>query len=136
MAQSSIPSTRQRVYKDFSLGLTKNPVTNDIVFVTGPDAVKRAIKTLLLTEPGEVPFLPNFGCRLTALMFEPIDAITTAQITNEIQTTIEAYEPRAKIESLVVTPKVDESAYQVDLTISLINLLEPITLTVFLSRLR
>jgi phage baseplate assembly protein W len=34
--------------------------------------------TFLLTNVGEVPFLPNFGSRLDTLLFEPIDPMTTA----------------------------------------------------------
>jgi phage baseplate assembly protein W len=98
--------------------------------------VKRSIRNLLLTRAGEVPFLPTFGCRLAALLFEPIDAITSAQIEIEIRGTIDAFEPRVQIQSLVITPTDDELRYQIDLTLVLINLPEPLTLTLFLTRLR
>ena len=136
MADITIEGTQAREYKDLSLTFARNPVTNDVVSVTGADAVKRSIKTLLLTMTGEVPFFPNFGSRLQRLLFEPADAITTALIESEIRATITGYEPRATIQSLTVTPTDDELKYQIDLTLQLVNLLEPITLTLFLNRIR
>lgn len=136
MAQIDLPFAVNRQYKDLSLSFTKNPVTSDVVTVTGADAVKRAIRNILATRPGEVPFMPNFGTRLDALLFEPIDPITTAQIELEIRGSIKAFEPRARIITLQVTPTVGELQYQVDLTIQIINLPEPVTLTVFITRLR
>jgi phage baseplate assembly protein W len=136
MAGIDVVTSRSRQYKDLSLTMGLNPVTNDVIALTGADAVRRSIRNLLSIMPGEVPFLPNFGCSLRALLFEPIDAITTAQIEQEIRATIDAYEPRVTIHTLVVTPSVDELKYQVDVTFLLVNLPEPITLTLFLTRLR
>ena len=126
---------RSRQYKDLSLAFTKNPVTNDVVAVEGEDAVKRAIKNLLFTVAGEVPFFPDFGSTLQRLLFEPIDPITTALINSEIRATIGGFEPRASIASLDVTPTEDENRYQIDLVLQLVNLPQPITLSLFLTRL-
>jgi phage baseplate assembly protein W len=136
MAEISLPGSQQRQYKDLSLAFGRNPVTNDVIAVTGDEAVKRSIKNLLLTRAGEVPFFPDFGSRLQSLLFEPIDPITTARIVSEISGTINAYEPRVQILSLVCTATPDEHQYQVDLVLQIINLASPVTLTLFLQRLR
>jgi len=136
MAEIDIFTTRNRQFKDLSLTFALNPVTNDVVAVTGADAVKRSVRNILLTRRGEVPFLPNYGSRLDALLFEPIDPITTAFIDAEIRGAISAFEPRVKITYLTITPTPDENKYQIDLTMALVNQPEPITLTVFLTRLR
>ena len=107
---------RVRVYKDFALSFGLNPVTNDVLSVTGAQAVIRAIKNLLLTNKGEVPFFPNFGTGLRRLLFEPIDPITTSLIETEIEATLNAFEPRAKILALVVTPNEDSNTYGISLT--------------------
>lgn len=134
MAEILFPRVRE--YKDISLSFTRNPVTDDIVSIRGEDAVRRSIKNLLSIFAGEVPFFPNLGTRLHGLLFEPIDPVTTALLESEIRDTIDAFEPRAKVETLVVTPSEDEHKYQIDVTFSLLNLTEPVTLTLFLSRLR
>lgn len=127
---------RAREYKDLSLTFTRNPVTHDVVTVTGEDAVKRSIKNLLMTVAGEVPFFPEFGSTLNRLLFEPIDPITTALLNSEIRATIGGFEPRVNIISLDITPTDDENRYQIDLVLHLVNLPQPITLSLFLSRLR
>jgi phage baseplate assembly protein W len=136
MAQIDISSSRKREYRDLSLYFTKNPVTNDVAVVSGADAVKRAIRTLLLTNEGEVPFLPGFGSRLNTLLFEPIHPMTTAAIEADIRATLDAFEPRAKILTLTVTPTPDENRYDITVVMSLRNIPDPITLTLFLNRLR
>lgn len=136
MAEIDISGTRNRTYKDLSLSMGLNPVTNDVVSVSGVEAVKRAIKNLLSIQCGEVPFFPNLGSRLNELLFEPIDPITTIRIDSEIRATIGGFEPRAQVVALDITPTDDQHKYQVDLTIQLVNLAEPITLTLFLNRLR
>lgn len=128
--------TTRRDYKDVSLTFARNPVTSDVVTVTGEDAVKRALKLILMTRVGETPFYPNFGSRLTQLLFEPIDPITTVLVQHEIEDVITAFEPRVSIIDVIVTPDTDSLGYNVDLTFSLVNMVEPITLTLYLSRLR
>jgi len=136
MSEINVTTTRPTVYKDLSLSLGMHPITNDVVTVTGEEAVKRAVKNLLMIQCGEVPFLPNLGTRLNGLLFEPIDPITTALLKSEIRATIEAFEPRVNIVQLVITPSEDEHQYEVNITFEVVNLPEPVTLTVFLTRLR
>lgn len=127
---------RVREYKDFSLTMGMNPVTNDIVAVTGEEAVKRSIKNLLYTVAGEVPFFPNFGSTIHRLLFEPIDPITITNLDSSIRACIEAFEPRVRIVDLIITPDEEELRYKIDITLRLVNLLEPITVSLFLKRLR
>jgi phage baseplate assembly protein W len=127
---------RVREYKDMSLTMARNPVTSDIVSVTGTEAVKRSLKNLINTVAGEVPFFPNFGSTVHELLFEPMDPITVTSLESSIRSTIEAYEPRVELVSVVVTPDEDNLQYQVDITIRLVNMLTPITVSLFLKRLR
>ena len=136
MAEISLISSQRREYKDLSLAMGKNPVTNDVIAVTADEAVKRSIRNLLLTRAGEVPFFPEFGSRLHALLFEPIDPITSARLESEIRDTIDAFEPRVRILRLTIIPSPDEHLYKIDLVLQIVNLATPVTLTLFLSRLR
>ena len=136
MPEISATLSTRRDYKDVSLTFAKNPVTHDVVTVTNEDAVKRSLKLLLMTRTGEAPFFPNYGSRLHLLLFEPVDTITSVLIQHEVRDTVSAFEPRVKIENLSVTPTSDELGYDVTMTFSLLNRVEPITLTLYLSRLR
>ena len=128
--------TKTRPYKDVSLTFARNVVTSDVVAVTDAAAVKRSLKLLLMSRTGETPFFPEFGSRIYRLLFEPIDPITTRLLQNEIQSTIDAYEPRVNIRQLTVTPSSDELGYDVDCLFNIVNQTAPVTLTLYLSRLR
>ena len=128
--------TKPRPYKDVSLTFARNVVTSDVVTVSGEDAVKRSIKLLLMSRAGETPFFPEFGSRIFALLFEPIDPITTVLLQHEMRATIAAYEPRVNIRQLTVTPSSDELGYDIDCLFTIVNQVAPVTLTLYLSRLR
>ena len=128
--------TKTRPYNDVSLTFARNVVTSDVVTVSGEDAVKRALKLLIMSRAGETPFFPEFGSRIFRLLFEPIDPITTVLLQHEIQATIDAYEPRVNIRQLTVTPSSDEQGYDVDCLFNIVNQTAPVTLILYLSRLR
>ena len=132
---STIFSTT-RPYKDVSLTFARNVVTSDVVSVSGEDAVKRALKLLIMSRAGETPFFPEFGSRIFTLLFEPIDTITSVLLQHEIQATIAAYEPRVNIRQLTVTPSSDEQGYDIECFFNIVNQVAPVTLTLYLSRLR
>jgi phage baseplate assembly protein W len=136
MPELSTTYSVPRQYKDLSLTMARNPVTNDVVAVTGAEAVKRSLRFLLLSDAGETPFFPEFGTRLRRLLFEPIDPITTVLLQREIEATIKAYEPRVNIQQLTVAASEDEHSYYVNLLFSLVNQTTPVTFTIYLSRLR
>lgn len=127
---------RVREYKDMSLTMAKNPVTGDIVSVSGTEAVKRSLKNLINTVAGEVPFFPNFGSTVHELLFEPMDPITVTSLDSSIRATIQAYEPRVEIVALDIIPDENNLRYQVDITIRLVNMLTPVTVSLYLKRLR
>ena len=136
MPEISTIFTKTRPYKDVSLTFARNVVTSDVVTVSGEDAVKRSIKLLIMSRTGETPFFPEFGSLIFPLLFEPIDPITTVLLQLEMRATIAAYEPRVNIRQLTVTPSSDELGYDIDCLFTIVNQVAPVTLTLYLSRLR
>ena len=136
MPEISSIFTKTRSYKDVSLTFARNVVTSDVVTVSGEDAVKRSIKLLIMSRAGETPFFPEFGSLIFPLLFEPIDPITTVLLQHEMRATIDAYEPRVNIRQLTVTPSSDEQGYDIDCLFTIVNQVSPVTLTLYLSRLR
>jgi|TARA_B100000085_G_C18470863_1_gene483006 phage baseplate assembly protein W len=96
--------TKSRSFKDVSIGFMRNPFTDDISSVSNENSIKQAVKNLILTVPGEKPFQPLVGSRVTSLLFEPLDGFTADAIQDEIINTINQYEPRVKLTDVVVTP--------------------------------
>lgn len=136
MPEISTSYSTRRQYKDVSLTFGRNVVTSDVVTVTDADAIKRSLKLLLLSRTGETPFFPEFGSSIAAMLFEPIDPITTLLLQHEIQATITAYEPRIRIQELSLVPSADEQGFTLNCLFTIVNQLAPVTLTLYLSRLR
>ena len=50
-----------------------NPNTEDFSIVKNENAIKQAMKNLLLTQFGERPFQPKTGSRVKSMLFENFD---------------------------------------------------------------
>ena len=81
-------------FKDVSISLGMNPVTEDVLVTTDEAAVKRALYNIIMTRKGERFFKPDLGSNIANLLFEPLDAATASLIKEEIEYVIIKYEPR------------------------------------------
>lgn len=126
----------KREYKDIALVFDRHPITNDITSLTNADAIKYALRHILFTQVGEVPFFPEWGSRLRRLLFEPADNTTAILIQNEIKISIEAFEPRIIINSISLTLSDDELQYNVAMVYTLRDATQPVTISFALLRLR
>jgi phage baseplate assembly protein W len=129
-------TTQTRIYSDFFTNFDVHPDNRDLVIKKNEEAVKTAIRNLILTNKYERPFQPNFGSNIKKFLFDPINQITQQNIKDEIAHTIETYEPRANLIEVRVTPYLDDNAYRVTIVFSIININTPITLNTFLYRIR
>ena len=102
----------EKIYSDFDFTFTNN-VSTGISKIINADSVNQSIKNILMTNKGEIPFNPMFGSKLNHLLFEPINAVTTALIKDEILTALNNFEPRIKIEEIKVEELYDEKAYKI-----------------------
>jgi phage baseplate assembly protein W len=129
-------SLEVREYKDLNLNFQAHPVTKDVVKRTGNSAIIGAIRNLLLTNRFEKPFQPNFGSRVRGLLFEEVSFIVANIIKTEIENTITNFEPRVTIDSLTVQAQPDENRYAVYLSFYTNNLEAPVTINLFLEKVR
>lgn len=125
-----------RKYTDFDLNFGIHPVTKDILKKKDENSIAQSIKTLLLTSHYERPFNPDLGSNLKRFLFEPIDDVTTTLIRDSIFETLKNYEPRITIEEIIATPNFDLDQYDVTITFFIKNVLDPITISFFLERIR
>ena len=98
-------------FKDVSATFKINPMNFDLISISNETAIARAIRNLIFTVPGEKPFEPNIGSRVTALLFENLDVLTASTIQSEIESTIINYEPRVELVQVRVTPDYDNNAF-------------------------
>ena len=78
-------------FKDVSISLGMNPVTEDVLVTTDEAAVKRALYNIIMTRKGERFFKPDLGSNIANLLFEPLDAATASLIKEEIEYVIIKY---------------------------------------------
>lgn len=129
-------SNTSRLYKDLDLNFGINPVTKDVDKKLGDRAIITAVKNLILLNYFEKPFNPSIGSNVRRLLFEPMDAGTGSLLQKEITLTINNYEPRVKLRNVYVQADEDNQGYNVTIEFFLINRIEPVTINLFLERLR
>jgi phage baseplate assembly protein W len=81
-------------YSDLDIMFTSHPVTNDITVKKDTDAIKRAVRNILLTNHYERPFRPNFGGNLRGQLFELDTVGAGRRIKNRLEKVLKIYEPR------------------------------------------
>ena len=97
-AQSVNNSSRSTyLYKDLNLFFTPNPVTSDVSTVTDVQNIKRAVKHLVLLNPGEKPFHPEIGTGIRDALFENFTPPLREALRLRIEDVIDTYEPRVTV---------------------------------------
>jgi phage baseplate assembly protein W len=128
--------TLTKRYSDIDFTFTRIPGRNDIALSYDEMAVIRSVRNLLLTKNYERPFQPSIGSGIEMMLFEPIDFLTAQSLRNEIQSAIENFEPRVRIDSILVTADPDNNSYDVNLRFFIGNNVEPTAINLILERTR
>lgn len=133
-----VQTTRRKDWADLDLDFIAHPATGDIVKKTGPDAVKRSIRNLVLTNFYERKFNHSIGSNAQKLLFENFNPLTAGFIQDAIFEVIRNFEPRAKVkkEDIVVEADIDNNGYTATIAFMMVNSLQPVTFSLFLERLR
>ena len=129
-------STANRVWTDLDLDFTKHPITDDISKKRGVEAIKRSVRNLLLTNKYERPFNPDLGSGIMGLLFELVSPTTANVLELAIKEVLENYEPRIIIDNIKIQGDIDRNGYHITLEFTPINTLQPVTIELFLERLR
>lgn len=124
------------IYSDIDIGFVEHPVKNELLVKTDADAIKSAVRNLLLTNFYERPFRPDIGCGIRGLLFEPVDDITASALRDAIRVTITNSEPRVNLIRVDVVPSPDKYFYEVTVLFSLLNSSNAISLPLVLRRIR
>ena len=109
-AQSVNNSPRDNfLYKDISLYFTRNPVTSDVSTVTDIQDIKRAVRHIVLLNPGEKPFHPEIGTGVRAALFQNFTAPIKALLSSRIQEQLQKYEPRVEVTNVSFNDNIDNN---------------------------
>ena len=125
-----------KAYSDLNLNFNKNPATKDVAKLKDVEAVKRAVRNLILTNRFERPFHPEIGSDIRSLLFENMTPVVEVLLKDRIKETIDVYEPRADVTDIIVSGDSDRNEYRVQIEFRVLNVPDPIVVTEFLQRLR
>ena len=106
-------SSRLKPWTDLDLNLTLHPIRKDIVPLRDDQAIKYAVRNLLLTNFYEKPFNLGVGANLRALLFEPADAITKQTLRKNILRSIKAGEQRVDVIFVNIVDDPDTNSYRI-----------------------
>jgi phage baseplate assembly protein W len=109
-------------FKDLSMSFQVNPINFDIIAIKNETAIARSVRNLVLTYPGERFFNQNLGSKVSRSLFENIDDISASTIKDEIENTINNYEPRVDLINVVVDPDYDNNNFNVTINYYIIGI--------------
>jgi phage baseplate assembly protein W len=125
-----------RIYSDLDLSFAANPITGDVAKKYDVNAVKQALKVLILTNYYERPFQPKLGSPVYGMLFENADQITASSLKLRIELLINKYEPRVRSQQIDVVPKFDTNEFEVTIYFYVVGVADPVTFSTILRRSR
>ena len=112
-------------FKDISMTFAKHPLTNDLIALKNANAIQRSLKNIVFTYPGEKFFDPEFGSKVSRMLFEIITPLTANRIKREIEYSIDRYEPRVSLTKVKVIPNYDNNEFNVLIAYDIIGINVP-----------
>lgn len=131
-----MPIRNEVQYRDFDISFRANPITGALNVLKNNDSVKRALRSLILTNRFERPFRPFFGSDVSAYLFENFDVLTESEIRDAITRTIEEQEPRVELLDVRTNASPDRHSLEVTIFFRLRNDANTDEFTIVLERIR
>ena len=127
---------RKNLFKDLDLDFSPNPVTADVPQKTDAEAVRRAVRNLVLMSKYDKPFKPEIDCRISRLLLEPASPLVARAIRSNIKDILTRYEPRARINDIQVVFDEQYNSFNVSVSFAMLNSREVSKVFVSIERLR
>ena len=110
-----------RGFKDISMTFQVNPLSNDLIALKNENSIARSVRNIIFTVPGEKMFNPDFGTDINASLFELLDETSAVVIKDQIEYSLETYEPRIRLLDVIVVPDFEGNGYDVEISYSIIG---------------
>ena len=110
-----------RAFKDISLSFDPHPITKDLPVLKNEAAIRRSVRNIVQTIPTEKFFNPLFGSDVRGSLFEFVDFGTASVISDQIQISIENFEPRVDNLQVEVFPRLDQNEFEVTVVFDIIG---------------
>ena len=100
-------------FKDISMSFKITPLNDDLIALKNASAISRSIRNIVFTVPGEKFFQEDFGSDISQSLFENFDDLTATTIRDQIESSIERFEPRVNLRNVKVNPNFDQNLFNV-----------------------
>ena len=110
-----------RSFKDISFSFDPHPITKDLPVLKNENAIRRSVRNLVQTIPGERFFNSLLGSSVYESLFDLYDFGTSTLIEQEIITTLENFEPRVANVQVQVDPRSDQNNFDVTIFFDIIG---------------
>ena len=110
-----------RSFKDISLSFEPHPVTKDLPVLKNANAIRRSVRNLVQTIPGERFFNPILGSSVYDSLFDLMDFGTSNLIEQEIITTLRNFEPRVNNVRVRVSTRADQNNFDVTIFFDIVG---------------
>ena len=110
-----------RSFKDISLSFEPHPITKDLPVLKNANAIRRSVRNLVQTIPGERFFNPILGSSVYDSLFDLMDFGTSNLIEQEIVTTLRNFEPRVNIVRVRVSARADQNNFDVTIFFDIVG---------------
>ena len=121
---------------DLDINFERNIFTNDVTVKTGEDAVRRALKNLILLKSNEKPFHPEINSGIVDLLFENASPLHVEEIKRRIKETVVRYEPRVDRVKIDMEYDIDRNTVSVKVLYTVRNASRVFTADLTLQRTR
>ena len=110
-----------RSFKDISLSFVPHPVTKDLPILKNENAIRRSVRNIVQTIPTERFFNSLLGSDIEKSLFEFVDFGTASVIQNQIEISINNFEPRVTNVRVEVDPIPDLNTFNVNVIFDIIG---------------
>jgi phage baseplate assembly protein W len=125
-----------RTYSDIDFNFTAHPVTKDLVRRYDENAIKAAVKNLVLTNNYERPFHSEIGSPIRKLLFDLATPMFAISLKRAITDVITNFEPRVEVIDVVINDQSDANAVYVRIEFRIVNTQRPLYVDLLLERTR
>ena len=128
-------ATVSKKFVDLNPNFEKNPLTKDLPLLKNAEAIKFAVKNIVMTTRGDRAFRPYFGSTVVGSLFENFSLATSDDIQIAIEDALNAYEPRIKLLDVDVQDNIDRNEISISIFYRIIGIpLDPQSLNLILER--
>ena len=133
---NSKPKLESFLFGDIDLNIVPHPISKDVIVKVNENAVKRAIRNLLLLKKFEKPFHPEINSGIQDLLFENPSPVVYSVLKRNIEEIIKKYEPRVDGLNISFINNPDTNELSITVRFNVVNRPQTFETSVVLERTR